>query len=70
MQQRQFEFANKPGKYLVGLLKRRGEKLITTLRKEGEERIETSDNKETRRIFEVFFSKLYQKNEVDHNRMR
>lgn len=70
IKQTSFEFANKPGKFLAGLLeKRKMKKWITTIRIDGEERKETTDIREIKRIFEVFYSK-YQRKDVDINSIK
>lgn len=64
-QQKSFEFANKPGRLLANLIKKRKErKWINTMKKIGNGE-ETSDLKEIQRIFETFYSKLYLKKEVN-----
>lgn len=56
---------------MARLIKKKQEKRwITTLKKEGGNGEETSEQKEIQRIFEIFYSKLYLKKEVDNERLQ
>lgn len=71
IQLKSFEFANKLGKMLPALLKKKKErKWITTIRNEGKNGKETTDIKEIKRISEVFHRKLYMRKEIDKNLMQ
>lgn len=66
MQQKQFEFANKPGKYLANLLKKkRTKRWINVIRREEKGGEETTDIKEIKRTFKVFYIRLYQRKEIN-----
>lgn len=63
LQQKQFEGANKPGKFLAHQLKKRREKiLINKLIAEGKEITEAG---EIKKAFKIFYSKLYQEKKIE-----
>ena len=60
MQNRHFEFANKPGRWLAYKIRIR-EKMITKIQ---ENNVELVDNKKKLKAFHNFFSNLYEKQEI------